>query len=211
MGEVIPRAKNFRSILRNQMQYACASSRSQKTAKSFLSPNDRPLRRPPDPPSAVKSQLENQNGWAEYVIKPGDTLWALAVKRFHVHVEDLMKDNNIKDPRKLQPGTKIKIRLPSYPQEQEVVASWYGENFHGRPMANGDIYDMHAATIAHRDLPLGTTVELENPHTGTKVKAVVTDRGPFVKGRDVDLSYGLAQRLSLVEKGVGQIIMRVKG
>jgi rare lipoprotein A len=78
-------------------------------------------------------------------------------------------------------------------------------------MANGEIYNMYAATIAHKDLPLGTKIELENLDTGTKVNAVVTDRGPFVKGRDVDLSYGLARRLSLLEKGVDRLIMRVKG
>jgi len=70
---------------------------------------------------------------------------------------------------------------------------------------------MNAATIAHKDLPLGTQVELENPHTGESVKAVVADRGPYIRGRDVDLSYGLAKKLSLVEKGVGPLVMKVIG
>lgn len=93
----------------------------------------------------------------------------------------------------------------------EVVASWYGEEHHGKPMANGEAFDMNAATIAHKDIPLGTRVELENPLTGVRVRAVVADRGPYVEGRDVDLSYGLAQRLSLVEKGVGPLVMHVLG
>ena len=210
-GGVIPRTKNFRSVLRNQMQSACASPNSQKPGKDFPPSIHQPLKEPADLPASVKTPPNGQKHWTEYTIKPGDTLWALAVKKFHVHVKDLMRDNNIQDPRKLQPGTKIKIRLPSYPKEQEVVASWYGGNFHGRPMANGEIYNMHAATIAHRDLPLGTRVKLQNPDTGTKVNAVVTDRGPFVRGRDVDLSYGLARRLSLVQKGVDRLIMRVIG
>ena len=84
-------------------------------------------------------------------------------------------------------------------------------NFHGKPMANGQRYNMYADTIAHRLLPLGTEVELENPLTGQRVKAVVTDRGPFVTGRDVDLSYGLARKLDLVRKGVGGLVMRVLG
>jgi len=210
--EIIPHAKNFRSVLINQMQYASGLSKSQRAEKSLLSCRHQPARDPAVVPSAVKTPPDDQGcHWTEYVIKPGDTLWALAVKRFHVHVKDLIRDNNIQDPRKLQPGTTIKIRLPVYPKEQKVVASWYGGNFQGKPMANGEAYNMYAATIAHRDLPLGTNIELENPDTGIKVNAVVTDRGPFIDGREVDLSYGLARRLSLVQKGVGCLVMRIKG
>lgn len=149
--------------------------------------------------------------WTEYTIKEGDTLWALAVKRFHVHVDDLMKDNGIEDPTRIRPGQKIRIRMPSYPDSQEVVASWYGKNHHGRPMANGAFYNMYGHTIAHRKLPFGTRVELTNPETGEMASAIVTDRGPYVEGRDVDLSYGLACKLSLVKKGVGNLTMRVLG
>lgn len=149
--------------------------------------------------------------WTEYTIKPGDTLWSLAVKRFHVHVEDLMKDNGIEDPGKIQPGQKIRVRQSTYPQQQEVVASWYGEDYHGRSMANGRPFNMYADTVAHKDLPLGTRVELENPLTGERVKATITDRGPYVAGRDVDLSYGLAKKLSMVRQGVGKLTMRVLG
>jgi rare lipoprotein A len=149
--------------------------------------------------------------WVEYTIKENDTLWALAVKRFHVNVDDLIKDNGIEDPRKIQPGQKIRVRLPSYPKRMDVVASWYGQEHHGKAMANGERFDMNAAIIAHKEIPLGTRVELENPLTGQRVKAVVADRGPYVEGRDVDLSYGLAKRLSLVEKGVGPLVMKVIG
>ncbi len=144
----------------------------------------------------------------EYIIKPGDTLWALAVKTFHVNLEDLIRENNIQNPRALRPGRKIRIPVYRHGPTQEVVASWYGKNYHGRTMANGNPFDMHANTIAHRELPLGTTVELTNPKTGQREKAVVTDRGPYVPGRDVDLSYGLAQKLSMVRQGVGKLIMK---
>lgn len=149
--------------------------------------------------------------WVEYTVKQNDNLWSLAVKRFHVNVEDLIRDNSIQDPRRIRPGQKIRVRLPSYPERMEVVASWYGKEYHGRPMANGKNYNMHGATIAHRSLPLGTSVELENPATRQRVRAVVTDRGPYVEGRDVDLSYGLAKRLSLLEQGVAPLVMRVLG
>jgi len=91
---------------------------------------------------------------------------------------------------------------------EEVVAGWYGRFHQGKLMANGERFDMNKATIAHRDMPIGSKVELENPETGQKVRAVVTDRGPYHQGRDVDLSYGLAKRLSIAEQGVGKLKMR---
>lgn len=158
---------------------------------------------PPPMPAANKEET------ITHTIKAGETLWDLAVNKYHVHVKDIMKANGITDPKALQIGQQITIRLPQSTEEKPVVASWYGEAFHGRPMANGDIYDMHAATIAHKEMPLGTKVELKNTETGEMVRAVVTDRGPYIEGRDVDLSYGLAQKLSLVEQGIGNITIRV--
>ena len=155
------------------------------------------------------ADTHTDESWTEYTIKPGDTLWALAVKRFHVHVEDLIRDNNINDPRHIQPGQIIRVRQQAVKGIQNVVASWYGEKYHGRIMANGKPFDMHANTIAHKDLPFGTRVELKNPETGEVEKATVTDRGPYIAGRDVDLSYALAEKLSLVKKGVGTLIMKI--
>jgi len=90
----------------------------------------------------------------EYTVKKGDTLWDLAVKKVHVHAKALIKDNEIQEPRKLQPGRKLKVRLPSYPREKAVVAGWYEEASHNRPMANGEPFGMYANTIAHKDFPL---------------------------------------------------------
>ncbi len=182
---------------------------------SVLQKKMEPARRPVEVPAkstATRSQaLAGGERWVEYTIKAGDNLWTLAAKRFRTNLEDILADNAINDPNKLQPGTKIRVRLPSFPSQMNVVASWYGGFHHGRPMANGKPYDQNAPTIAHKSLPLGTKVELENPETRERVRAVVTDRGPFVKGRDVDLSYGLAEKLSLVEKGVGPLVMRIIG
>jgi len=158
-----------------------------------------------------KSGSSESGKWVEYTVKRGDTLWDLAVKKFHVRLKDLIRDNEIQDSRKLQPGRKLMVRLPSYPREEAVVASWYGKAYHNRPMANGEPFNMYANTIAHKDLPFGTKVELHNSVTGQKARAVVTDRGPFIEGRDVDLSYGLAEKLSLVNKGVGKLVLRVLG
>ena len=172
--------------------------------KNSTSPSSKP-----NETSSLSDQVKVSDKSFEYTVKKGDTLWDLAIKKFHVNLQNLIKDNNIKNPDRIYPGQKIMINLPEIPSSQEVTASWYGEDYHGRPMANGEPFDMNAATIAHKEVPLGTRVELENPETGQKVKAVVTDRGPFVNGRDVDLSYGLARRLSLVRQGVGKLIMRV--
>jgi rare lipoprotein A len=160
--------------------------------------------------SSEKATEKDSREWKEYTIKSGDTLWALATRKFHVKVKDLIEANGIEDPKSLQPGQKLRVPIPSYPEEQTIVASWYGEPYHNRPMANGVIYNMHANTVAHRDLPFGTKMELENPETGQIVEAVVTDRGPFVEGRDLDISYGLAQKLSLVKDGVAPLVMRIK-
>lgn len=145
-----------------------------------------------------------------HTMKAGETVWGLAVKVYHVNPDDIIKLNNITNPRTLQIGQTLRIPEPRKQVGKEaVVASWYGRSHHGRSMANGEPFDMNAPTIAHKDIPLGTRVLLENPKTGEKATATVTDRGPYIQGRDVDLSYMLAQRLSLDKQGVGNLTMQV--
>ncbi len=148
---------------------------------------------------------------SRYVVKRGDTLWGLGVRTFGVDPGQLARDNGIEDPDCIRPGQVLVIRKAVDAGSRRVVASWYGPGFDRRPMANGDPYDRHAATIAHKTLPLGTEVELSNPATGATVRATVTDRGPYVGGRDVDLSYSLARRLGVYEPGVAELVMRVRG
>lgn len=145
-----------------------------------------------------------------HTIKAGDTVWGLATNTYHVNPQDILKANNITDPKSLQVGQTLTIPQQTGNTEKEtVVASWYGSYHQGLPMANGQPFDMNAPTIAHKDIPLGTKVLLENPETGETATATVTDRGPYVQGRDVDLSYKLAQRLSLDKQGVGNLTMQV--
>ncbi len=86
-----------------------------------------------------------------------------------------------------------------------MVASWYGEKFHGRPTSSGEIYDMYGLTAAHKTLPFGTKLKILNPFNGKTIKVVINDRGPFIEGRELDLSYGAAKALGMLEVGVAKM------
>ncbi|MEM6883642.1 MAG: septal ring lytic transglycosylase RlpA family protein [Verrucomicrobiota bacterium] len=89
------------------------------------------------------------------------------------------------------------------------TASWYGEPFHGRKTASGETYNMHGVSAAHKHLPFGTRLHLTNPKNGNSVVVTINDRGPFVRGRDLDLSLGAARKLDMVDDGVIIIDVRV--
>jgi rare lipoprotein A (peptidoglycan hydrolase) len=82
------------------------------------------------------------------------------------------------------------------------MASWYGERFHGRKTASGEVYDMHAMTAAHKTLPFGTMVRVTDIESRKTVIVRITDRGPFTKGRVIDLSYAAAGELDMIQAGV---------
>jgi rare lipoprotein A len=87
----------------------------------------------------------------------------------------------------------------------EGVGSWYGPRFHGRPTANGETYDMHALTAAHRTLPLGSLVRVVNPETKAGVVLRINDRGPFIDGREIDVSYQAARSLGFEGHGLAKL------
>jgi rare lipoprotein A len=87
------------------------------------------------------------------------------------------------------------------------LASWYGADFHGRRTASGERYNMYAMTAAHKTLPLGTTVDVIHRETGRRVRVRVNDRGPFVDGRIIDLSFAAARALGSAEAGVVPVIV----
>lgn len=91
------------------------------------------------------------------------------------------------------------------------LASWYGKDFHGRKTANGEVYDMYMLTAAHKTLPLGVYARVTNLENGKEVKVKVNDRGPFIRGRFLDLSYGAAKELGMVEAGVGRVELEIIG
>jgi rare lipoprotein A len=94
---------------------------------------------------------------------------------------------------------------------QEGIASWYGLEEEGRPTASGEIMDPERFTAAHRTYPFGTVVRVDDLDTGRSVVVVINDRGPFVEGRIIDLSYAPAEALGMVGKGVARVRIQVIG
>jgi len=92
---------------------------------------------------------------------------------------------------------------------QEGVASYYADQFHGRRTANGETFDMHALTAAHQTLPFNTRVRVTNLDNGRSVVVRINDRGPFVKGRIIDLSYGAAKNVGLIGPGTARVRLEV--
>lgn len=85
------------------------------------------------------------------------------------------------------------------------VASYYHASLHGRPTANGERYNHYGLSVAHRSLPFGTLLRVEAPHSGRRVLVRVNDRGPFIQGRQLDLSGGAADVLRMRGRGVARV------
>jgi rare lipoprotein A len=94
---------------------------------------------------------------------------------------------------------------------EKGVASWYGEPYHGRRTASGEVYDMHRLTAAHKTLAFGSVVKVTRRDTGADVKVRINDRGPFVEGRIIDLSYAAAKKIGLDVDGVVPVKIKVVG
>lgn len=90
---------------------------------------------------------------------------------------------------------------------EQGIASWYGGDFHGRSTASGAVYDQFKLTAAHRLLPLGSVVRVTNAENGRQVEVLINDRGPFIKGRIIDLSYAAAEQLGGVDPGTLPVVV----
>jgi rare lipoprotein A len=104
------------------------------------------------------------------------------------------------------------VRTVSTPRIDSVetgIASWYGYPYHGRRAANGEIYDMEKLTAAHRTLPFGTWVEVHNLNNEKEITVRITDRGPFVDGRIIDLSKAAARAIDMIGPGVAKVKIRI--
>jgi rare lipoprotein A len=107
-----------------------------------------------------------------------------------------------------------KPRLPVAPAPpvgttEAGIASWYGHPYHGRRAANGEIYDMEELTAAHRTLPFGTWVSVHNTSNGKTVDVRITDRGPFVRGRIIDLSRAAARAIDMIGPGTAEVRLEI--
>ena len=94
---------------------------------------------------------------------------------------------------------------------QSGIASWYGIDFHGKTTSNGEMYNMYAMTAAHKTLPLGVYVKVSNKDNGRDAVVRINDRGPFVAGRIIDLSYSAAKDLGVVEGGTASVTIEALG
>ena len=97
----------------------------------------------------------------------------------------------------------------AWKDEMEGVASWYGEDFNGRLTASGEVYDMYKFTAAHKTLPLGTTVKVTNLDNGKTVEVKVNDRGPYVRGRIIDLSRTAGRAIDIRGTGTARVKLEV--
>ena len=100
---------------------------------------------------------------------------------------------------------------PARAWTQTGIASWYGGKFHGRRTASGERFNKHALTAAHRELPFGTLVRVISLRTGRHTVVRINDRGPFVKGRVIDLSHAAARQLGIVASGVDRVRLEIVG
>ena len=101
--------------------------------------------------------------------------------------------------------------LPEFPADAKPlfsetgIASWYGAPYHNRRASNGEVYDMHAMTAAHRTLPLGTVVRVTDLKTESSAIVRITDRGPFIEGRIIDLSQAAAKQIGMIQRGTAEV------
>lgn len=100
-------------------------------------------------------------------------------------------------------------RVPRIGATEKGLASWYGIPYHGRRAANGETYDMEKMTAAHRTLPFGTWVEVNNLDNGKVTSVRITDRGPFVRGRIIDLSKAAAREIDMLGPGIAEVRLKI--
>jgi len=147
-----------------------------------------------------------------YIVKKGDTLSEIAKKFLGTEGEfsSLVSLNNIKNHDEISESKRLLIPMkPEKGYYQVGFASWYGPGFHGNKTASGEFYNMYEHTAAHRNLPLGSRVRVINLENGNTQIVKITDRGPYIKGRILDLSYASARTLKINEEGLAKVKLQI--
>lgn len=108
-------------------------------------------------------------------------------------------------------GIRYRPAVVSVGKKFEGIASWYGPDFHKKLTSNGEVYDMHAMTAAHKTLPMNTIVKVTNQSNGISIVLRVNDRGPFIATRIIDLSNAAAHKIKMVGKGTAPVVVEVLG
>ncbi len=122
---------------------------------------------------------------------------------------DLYKHQKVGKKYKMMGETYKPKHDPKY--DRKGLASWYGDKYHGKPTATGEIFDKHAMTAAHKTLPLNSMLHVTNLETGQSIMVRLNDRGPFVKGRIIDLSEAAARELGVIKHGTARVRVRYAG
>ncbi len=188
------REKNFRAILAAMLCSAMIGKFINLiTPAQKEEPASCPVQKVEAFPIQAKQTMEIKvrKGW--YLSKIADGLG--------ISTEDLVALNKIEDPDLIYTDQTIKV-VP-YDRINKVEVSWYGPGFHGKKMSNGKIFNMEDPTVtAYKLLPFGTKVRLTRIDNGKSIIAMVQDRGPYVKGRDFDISRKAAEHLGIIRLGI---------
>ncbi len=123
-----------------------------------------------------------------------------------VLIPEILYKSRIGNPESYEEfGERYKVLQSSQGFNEKGLASWYGIDFHGRDTSSGEVYDMYDMTAAHKTLPLPTYVRVVNFDNGRSLVVKVNDRGPFIRGRIIDLSYAAAYRLGITGPGTANV------
>lgn len=157
--------------------------------------------------------------------KSGKSTKSLAAKKSSVPKSTALKSSSKKSKKNTKKKSKSKplAATDSSPNSQQIwleraaksemqtgIASWYGNKFHGGSTASGESYDMHMFTAAHRTLPLGTVVKVTDEKSGDSVMVCINDRGPYTRGRVIDLSFAAAEQIGLSDgRGITSVALEV--
>ncbi len=140
----------------------------------------------------------------------GNQILAINLDSSEANQLELDKLNSVASPQ-----SEVNFSTSSPTQIARTVingrASWYGPGFDGRRTANGEIYNSNGLTAAHRTLAFGTRVKVTNMNNGRSVVVRINDRGPFTKGRIIDVSAGAARRLNMINSGVAPVKLEILG